>query len=518
MLAARASRARASWLVGLFVASAPSLALATPARAVVGSGVPIALNGAWWSGSAGFGTIPPTAYSDDRGIVHLWGAARQSDHPCGPRGCVIGTDPNLLGTIPLGPDVPQRNVFTIAHTNFGTYVDLAITPSGQILLIDPRPPAVRDYSFVSLEGISYDPRNSDSLNPTTQIDLNPNNWTPDNKFQTIAPAAYTDGDGTVHLEGAAVQWSTQSSAPGPDVLGSLFPGSLWPVGNVFAIAHTNFGTYADLVITGVNAPNPGEIILIGARPPAAQDLSFVSLEGITYAANPYSGLGPFGDVDLQVQAQNNWSRNNPFGANDLSGYEDTSGIVHLEGGLVQTSCCSAAGAVVAQVQNPSADPAWNVFELVHTNFGTYADVEIETDGTIHVIPPRAPAATDFGFLSLEGITFAAASPKFLGLSVHGAERDGATVSVTLRRPRGIAVQVSTVEGHRLLTVGVVRLGRWPAGRFQIHWTLRVNHRLLPPGRYQISLHALNGNALSVPAPPGPRTLIVLASGQLRVDT
>ena len=37
----------------------------------------------------------------------------------------------------------------------GTYADLAIEPSGQLALIDPRPPMVKDYSFVSLESITY---------------------------------------------------------------------------------------------------------------------------------------------------------------------------------------------------------------------------------------------------------------------------------------------------------------------------------------------------------------------------
>jgi hypothetical protein len=41
------------------------------------------------------------------------------------------------------------------HTFNGTYADLAIQPNGQISVISPRQPAVQDYSFVSLEGITY---------------------------------------------------------------------------------------------------------------------------------------------------------------------------------------------------------------------------------------------------------------------------------------------------------------------------------------------------------------------------
>jgi hypothetical protein len=46
-------------------------------------------------------------------------------------------------------------VYTIVHTFNGTYADIAINPNGQIILINPRPPAVKDYSFVSLEAITY---------------------------------------------------------------------------------------------------------------------------------------------------------------------------------------------------------------------------------------------------------------------------------------------------------------------------------------------------------------------------
>ncbi len=78
--------------------------------------------------------------------MHLVGAAKQTN-PTGPNS-------NLLGT--LSPAArPTRTVYTIVHTFNGTYADVAITSSGQIELIDPRTPAVKDYSFVSLECITY---------------------------------------------------------------------------------------------------------------------------------------------------------------------------------------------------------------------------------------------------------------------------------------------------------------------------------------------------------------------------
>jgi len=65
-----------------------------------------------------------------------------------------GPDANLIGTLPPAA-CPNRIVYTIVHTFNGTYADLAINPNGQIILINPRPPAVKDYTFVSLESITY---------------------------------------------------------------------------------------------------------------------------------------------------------------------------------------------------------------------------------------------------------------------------------------------------------------------------------------------------------------------------
>jgi len=78
--------------------------------------------------------------------VHLTGAAKQT----------VGTggNANLLGTLPSAA-APTRDVYAIVHTFNGTYANIFIGSNGQISLIDPRAPAVKDYSFVSLEGISY---------------------------------------------------------------------------------------------------------------------------------------------------------------------------------------------------------------------------------------------------------------------------------------------------------------------------------------------------------------------------
>lgn len=65
-----------------------------------------------------------------------------------------GVSANLVATLPVVAR-PTRTVYTIVHTFFGTYADLAIEPNGQIFVIAPRPPAVEDLRFLSLEGITY---------------------------------------------------------------------------------------------------------------------------------------------------------------------------------------------------------------------------------------------------------------------------------------------------------------------------------------------------------------------------
>jgi hypothetical protein len=110
----------------------------------------IVVNSVNWSPSAGFGSSAPGWFKIvglvDPDVVHLQGAAKQTSG--------MGSDANLLGTLPPAAS-PDRTVYAIVHTFKGTYADIAIEPNGRIHLINPRPPAVKDYSFVSLEGISY---------------------------------------------------------------------------------------------------------------------------------------------------------------------------------------------------------------------------------------------------------------------------------------------------------------------------------------------------------------------------
>ena len=67
-----------------------------------------------------------------------------------------GSGADLVGTISQSQYCrPPHTVYTIVHTFGGTYADLSITPDGQIRVIGPMAPAVENYSFLSLDGITY---------------------------------------------------------------------------------------------------------------------------------------------------------------------------------------------------------------------------------------------------------------------------------------------------------------------------------------------------------------------------
>jgi len=105
----------------------------------------------------------PAWFKDGFGVVHLQGAAKQIS--------TVGTGANRIGTLPKAAR-PSRNVFVLVHTFAGTYADLEVAKNGNINVIDPRPPAVTDLSFVSLEGITY----RKSGPGATAIQLNQDNW------------------------------------------------------------------------------------------------------------------------------------------------------------------------------------------------------------------------------------------------------------------------------------------------------------------------------------------------------
>jgi hypothetical protein len=84
----------------------------------------------------------------DPAVVHLQGAVRQVS--------TAGPDPNVIGTLP--PDArPDRSVYELVQTFWGTYADVVVTPAGQINLIYARAPLSTSSALVCLDGISYQP-------------------------------------------------------------------------------------------------------------------------------------------------------------------------------------------------------------------------------------------------------------------------------------------------------------------------------------------------------------------------
>jgi hypothetical protein len=349
----------------------PADAATAPASAVTLH--PIMLNTANFSGSAGFGSQAPAWYKDSSGVIHLQGAVTQTS--------TAGSTPNLIGTLPTAAR-PAANVFTIVHTFNGTYADMAIQTNGQIALINPRPPAVQDYTFISLESITYRPSLAGSGFQTGA------DWSTIPTFGARTMTFYKDRSGVIHLQGSVHQIST--NGPTPNLIAILPPGDR-PANDLFFIVHTFSGTYADLAIE----PN-GNIDAINPRPPAVQDYSFLSLESISF--RPKATANTITSIGLD------WGAFAGFGSRVPAWFKDKSGIIHLQGAATQTSTSGSTPNLIATLP-PAARPASTVYTVVHTFNGTYADLAIETNGQIAVINPRPPAVQDYTFVSLEGITY-----------------------------------------------------------------------------------------------------------------
>jgi hypothetical protein len=98
------------------------------------------------------------------------------------------------------------------------------------------------------------------------------NWTANTDWGSAAPGWYIDNSNVVHLKGAARQiFQSGNPEPGGDAAVRAGAGHLHD-------RHTFGGTYADLDIG-----SDGEIRLIGPKPPAQADYSFVSLDGVTFS-------------------------------------------------------------------------------------------------------------------------------------------------------------------------------------------------------------------------------------------
>jgi hypothetical protein len=69
----------------------------------------------------------------------------------------------------------------------------------------------------------------------------------------------------------------------------------------------------------------------------------------------------------------------------------------------------------------------------------------------------------------------------------------AHIIARLRQGNRVGILVERVHGHRVTPVGRVPLGKHPRGRMDRRWDLRVNGKPLKPGRYRVTLRALDAH-------------------------
>jgi hypothetical protein len=356
------------------------------------------------------GARTPALYEDSQGVIHLEGAlvAKVPQNPL--------PAPSLLGWTYWAPGSPQNgscanqltyapasNVYTIVHTASGTHANLTIDSKGEIWLI----PAGNntDSGFVSLEGISYldYPRwtycgGSDCGPISLYYDWrSQQGWTHTGQWGEGQPSWAQDSDGTVHLSGGV-----EPNGSPTDFIGWV-PPSVAPANPVFTIVHTLNGGYADVAIE-----TDGHIFLMEPHSPTI-DTGFISLDSITYPG-PQSKF-----TSLQsITPSAGWSANTSYGSAPLGSWTtDNGNIVHLRGAVNQIpggGYPPASGTVIGTL-DPSATPTKNVYTIVHTLSGTYADLGILNNGQIVLYPAQGMltltvrASTNTGFVSLDGITF-----------------------------------------------------------------------------------------------------------------
>jgi hypothetical protein len=287
----------------------------------------------------------------------------------------------IIGTLPAAAR-PAIQLAMPVHTYAGTYAEVVISPgNGDIFLNALSAPAIEDVSFLSLEGITYSPSNQG-----TPITLNNANWT---TFACCGPPIwFKDSSGAVHFQGDAYQ--TTASGTSPNLVATL-PAAIWPKYDVYTVVACAGGAYADLVIT----PN-GQIDMLDPRPPAAKNYTVVSLSPITYR--------PGGAGTAIALNTANWSGSAGFGSRLPALYKDRSGVIHLQGAVKQTSTGGTSPNLVGTLPATVA-PKHDVYTIVHTYAGTYADLAITTTGEIIALDPRPPMVKDYSFVSFEGITY-----------------------------------------------------------------------------------------------------------------
>ncbi|MGN6872784.1 MAG: hypothetical protein ACTHMY_30710 [Solirubrobacteraceae bacterium] len=108
------------------------------------------------------------------------------------------------------------------------------------------------------------------------------------------------------------------------------------------------------------------------------------------------------------------------------------------------------------------------------------------------------------------------APRHFALRISRLDKRGVTITAELKQPKVLELLVQRERTGRLIIVGLVPLGSHPAGTSHIHWSLRVDGKLLRQGRYEVSLRSVIGGILSPPTPPGEIALAVKANGHVSV--
>ena len=151
-----------------------------------------------------------------------------------------------------------------------------------------------------------------------------------------------------------------------------------------------------------------------------------------------------------------------------------------------------------------------------------------TDGAVTAVAPTHEVGAVYvqvedclgdesGTRRADRYTYLPPGPSFFGLHVYETESREATIIAQLPKPGVLALRVMrVVSDGRLVFAGLVSFGQQPRGRSLIHWNFRINHHLLGPGRYELTLHGRRAGLLSAPAAPGARTLLVLKDHRVRL--
>lgn len=143
---------------------------------------------------------------------------------------------------------------------------------------------------------------------------------------------------------------------------------------------------------------------------------------------------------------------------------------------------SSDGSVDPAFGPAAASPALAA-HVVPVDGGVFTGLAVQADGKV-VVAGRDSGTVTVARLLSECVAFTCQ----ISVQVAGG---GAVISSQLLQNTSVGILVRRRSGKRLRTIGRVPLGRRQRGRNRIRWNLRVNGRRLPPGRYTVTLRALN---------------------------